>query len=116
MRAAPDVVLEPGDALVVDNDVAVHGRVPFRARYDGADRRLKRALVRIPERPGRPASEQYEHGYGQAVIELWARPDPGEQRGVLPPRHPGAAGPLGSPLGSASPGTAVAGPSGQEIR
>jgi alpha-ketoglutarate-dependent taurine dioxygenase len=39
------VVLEPGDLLVVDNTVAVHGRSPFPARYDGTDRWLQRAFV-----------------------------------------------------------------------
>ncbi|WP_327371809.1 TauD/TfdA family dioxygenase [Streptomyces sp. NBC_01217] len=68
-KASTEVVLEPGDVLVVDNDAVVHGRVPFRARYDGTDRWLKRALVRIPGRPSRPSSEQHEHGYGQSAIE-----------------------------------------------
>ena len=39
------VVLEPGDLLVVDNNVAVHGRSPFSARFDGTDRWLQRAFV-----------------------------------------------------------------------
>jgi alpha-ketoglutarate-dependent taurine dioxygenase len=39
------VVLEPGDLLVVDNNVAVHGRSPFTARFDGTDRWLQRAFV-----------------------------------------------------------------------
>jgi alpha-ketoglutarate-dependent taurine dioxygenase len=39
------VVLEPGDLLVVDNAAAVHGRSPFRARYDGTDRWLQRSFV-----------------------------------------------------------------------
>lgn len=39
------VVLQPGDLLVVDNNVAVHGRSPFIARFDGADRWLQRAFV-----------------------------------------------------------------------
>jgi alpha-ketoglutarate-dependent taurine dioxygenase len=39
------VVLEPGDLLIVDNNVAVHGRSPFRARFDGTDRWLQRAFV-----------------------------------------------------------------------
>ncbi|MFJ4851594.1 MULTISPECIES: TauD/TfdA family dioxygenase [unclassified Streptomyces] len=68
--ASVEAVLEPGDVLVVDNDVVVHGRVPFRARYDGTDRWLKRALVRVPARDTRPPSEQYEHGYGQSAIEM----------------------------------------------
>jgi alpha-ketoglutarate-dependent taurine dioxygenase len=39
------VVLEPGDLLVVDNAVAVHGRSPFTARFDGTDRWLQRTFV-----------------------------------------------------------------------
>ena len=39
------VVLEPGDLLVVDNNVAIHGRSPFAARFDGTDRWLQRSFV-----------------------------------------------------------------------
>ncbi len=39
------VVLEPGDLLVIDNNIAVHGRSPFTARFDGNDRWLQRAFV-----------------------------------------------------------------------
>jgi alpha-ketoglutarate-dependent taurine dioxygenase len=39
------VVLEPGDLLVVDNNVAIHGRSPFAARFDGLDRWLQRSFV-----------------------------------------------------------------------
>jgi L-asparagine oxygenase len=39
------VVLEAGDLLVVDNAVAVHGRSPFPARFDGTDRWLQRSFV-----------------------------------------------------------------------
>ncbi len=39
------VVLEPGDLLVIDNNVTVHGRSPFRARFDGLDRWLQRTFV-----------------------------------------------------------------------
>jgi L-asparagine oxygenase len=42
---ATSVVLEPGDLLVVDNDIAVHGRSPFSARFDGTDRWLQRSFV-----------------------------------------------------------------------
>ncbi|MDX3078420.1 TauD/TfdA family dioxygenase [Streptomyces sp. MI02-7b] len=68
-QVSADLVLEPGDVLLLDNDVVVHGRVPFKARYDGTDRWLKRSLARIPGRLSRHISEQDEHGYGQAVIE-----------------------------------------------
>ncbi|MEV6507829.1 guanitoxin biosynthesis L-enduracididine beta-hydroxylase GntD [Streptomyces sp. NPDC051642] len=43
--AQQDVVVEPGTLLVVDNYRAVHGRRPFRARYDGTDRWLKKLTV-----------------------------------------------------------------------
>ena len=39
------VALAAGDLLVVDNHAAVHGRSPFRARYDGSDRWLQRSFV-----------------------------------------------------------------------
>ncbi|MFG2909137.1 TauD/TfdA family dioxygenase [Kitasatospora sp. NPDC048286] len=71
-RVSVAVSLEPGDVLVVDNDLVVHGRVPFRARYDGTDRWLKRASVRVENRPTRPAAENDEHGYGQAALTAWA--------------------------------------------
>ncbi|MFJ5117012.1 TauD/TfdA family dioxygenase [Kitasatospora sp. NPDC088548] len=71
-RVSVAVRLEPGDVLVVDNDIVVHGRVPFRARYDGTDRWLKRASVRVEGRPTRPLAEHDEHGYGQAAVTAWA--------------------------------------------
>ncbi|MGW4651174.1 TauD/TfdA family dioxygenase [Kitasatospora sp. NPDC004289] len=71
-RVSVAVSLEPGDVLVVDNDMVVHGRVPFTARYDGTDRWLKRASVRVPGRTTRPDAERHEHGYGQAALEAWA--------------------------------------------
>lgn len=40
-----EIVLEPGDILLVDNFRAVHGRKPFKARHDGKDRWLKRINV-----------------------------------------------------------------------
>lgn len=39
------VVLEPGDLLVVDNNIAIHGRSPFVPRFDGTDRWLQRTFV-----------------------------------------------------------------------
>lgn len=43
--ALEDRVLEPGDIVFIDNFQAVHGRKPFKARYDGSDRWLKRINV-----------------------------------------------------------------------
>lgn len=68
-RVSVSVALSPGQVLVIDNDQAVHGRVPFRPRYDGTDRWLKRASVRVPGRRTRPLAEADEHGYGQAILE-----------------------------------------------
>ena len=45
--AQEKVVLEPGDAIFLDNYRVVHGRDPFQPRYDGTDRWLKRVnLIR----------------------------------------------------------------------
>ncbi|WP_320785191.1 TauD/TfdA family dioxygenase [Streptomyces sp. CRN 30] len=71
-RVSVAVTLAPGDVLVVDNDLVVHGRVPFRARYDGTDRWLKRTSVRVPGCRTRPAAERHEHGYGQRTTEAFA--------------------------------------------
>jgi Fe(II)/alpha-ketoglutarate-dependent arginine beta-hydroxylase len=71
-RVSVAVSLEPGEVLVVDNDLVVHGRVPFKARYDGTDRWLKRSSVRAKGRRTRPPAEESEHGYGQAAVEAHA--------------------------------------------
>jgi alpha-ketoglutarate-dependent taurine dioxygenase len=39
------LALQPGDLLVVDNNVAVHGRSSYTPRWDGYDRWLQRAMV-----------------------------------------------------------------------
>ncbi len=62
------VVLEPGDLLVVDNNVAVHGRSPFSARFDGTDRWLQRAFVvtdlapSAADRTGRVITTEFGRG------------------------------------------------------
>jgi Fe(II)/alpha-ketoglutarate-dependent arginine beta-hydroxylase len=71
-RVSVAVSLNPGEVLVVDNDLVVHGRVPFKARYDGTDRWLKRSSVRVRGRQTRPPAEKSEHGYGQAAVEAFA--------------------------------------------
>lgn len=43
--AAVEIRLLPGDLLLVDNHRAFHGRTPFRAHWDGADRWLLRMFV-----------------------------------------------------------------------
>ncbi len=61
------VVLEPGDLLVVDNNVAVHGRSPFTARFDGYDRWLQRSFVvtdlapSAGQRVGRVITTEFGH-------------------------------------------------------
>lgn len=52
-----EVVLRPGDFLFVDNYRAVHGRKAFKARYDGADRWLKRINVTRDLRKSRDSRE-----------------------------------------------------------
>lgn len=44
-RRLYDLALLPGETCFIDNYRAVHGRRPFRARYDGSDRWLKRINV-----------------------------------------------------------------------
>jgi hypothetical protein len=61
------VVLEAGDLLVVDNNVAVHGRSPFSARFDGTDRWLQRSFVvadlapSAGDRDGRVITTEFGH-------------------------------------------------------
>ncbi|MET8139918.1 TauD/TfdA family dioxygenase [Sphaerisporangium sp. NPDC005288] len=56
-RELPEVVvggvLEPGDLLVIDNRVAVHGRDGFTARFDGRDRWLRRCFTVVDLRRSR---------------------------------------------------------------
>ncbi|WP_336214997.1 TauD/TfdA family dioxygenase [Nonomuraea sp. LPB2021202275-12-8] len=49
-----DFALAPGDVIFVDNRNVVHGRRPFRARYDGRDRWLRRVNVAADLRRTRP--------------------------------------------------------------
>ncbi|WP_163010560.1 TauD/TfdA family dioxygenase [Streptomyces dangxiongensis] len=69
-KSSVTVGIEPGDILLIDNDLAVHGRAPFRPSYDGTDRWLKRLQLRLP-RP-RPATEAAETGYGQRPLNVGA--------------------------------------------
>ena len=50
-----DVVLESGDLCFIDNFQGVHGRKPFKARYDGNDRWLKRINITRDLRKSRAA-------------------------------------------------------------
>lgn len=40
-----DVHLDAGEVLLFDNCRLVHGRAPFRPRYDGTDRWLRKAVA-----------------------------------------------------------------------
>lgn len=40
-----EAILKPGDILLIDNALCVHGRNPFKASYDGNDRWLKRVNI-----------------------------------------------------------------------
>jgi L-asparagine oxygenase len=51
--AYSEVVLEPGDLLLVNNKVCAHGRRPFLPRFDGLDRWLQRTYLRADLWPGR---------------------------------------------------------------
>lgn len=44
-EAIEDQVLQPGDFCFIDNFQAVHGRKPFKARFDGTDRWMRRINV-----------------------------------------------------------------------
>lgn len=50
-----NLVLEPGDLVFIDNYRTVHGRKPFKARFDGTDRWLKRVNVARDLRKSRDA-------------------------------------------------------------
>lgn len=50
-----ELVLQPGDYCFIDNYKVVHGRRPFRARYDGNDRWIKRISMTRDLRKSRSA-------------------------------------------------------------
>ncbi|MFB9721944.1 TauD/TfdA family dioxygenase [Planobispora longispora] len=52
-RSAQSVRLLPGDLVIVDNRVTVHGRTAFQPRYDGRDRWLQRTFVAVNLRRSR---------------------------------------------------------------
>jgi len=60
-----DVVLAPGELLIIDNKRAVHGRRPCKARHDGTDRWLRRINITADLRQ----SEDRRYGpHGRAVV------------------------------------------------
>ncbi|WP_231626743.1 guanitoxin biosynthesis L-enduracididine beta-hydroxylase GntD [Streptomyces apocyni] len=60
-----DVALATGQLLIIDNKRAVHGRRPFRARYDGTDRWLRRINVTADLRSS--AGRRFG-GHGRALV------------------------------------------------
>jgi Fe(II)/alpha-ketoglutarate-dependent arginine beta-hydroxylase len=50
-----DLILLPGDICFIDNYRTVHGRKPYKARYDGSDRWLKRINITRDLRKSRNA-------------------------------------------------------------
>ncbi len=60
-----DVVLAPGEMLIIDNLRAVHGRRPFSAHYDGTDRWLRRINITADLR--KSAGRRYGV-HGRAVV------------------------------------------------
>ena len=53
-----DLILEAGDFCFIDNFKAVHGRKPFKARFDGNDRWMKRVNIARDLRKSRTARQQ----------------------------------------------------------
>lgn len=52
-RKIKGVALQRGEIIFIDNFRAVHGRKPFKARFDGTDRWLKRLNIARDLRPSR---------------------------------------------------------------
>lgn len=44
-RVKTTIYLKTGEVLILNNRTTVHGRTPFKARYDGTDRWMKRVMV-----------------------------------------------------------------------
>ncbi|MFI8875543.1 TauD/TfdA family dioxygenase [Streptomyces sp. NPDC055243] len=53
--------LTPGDLVIIDNRVTVHGRTAFHPRYDGADRWLQRTYVTTDLRRSRDHRPDDDH-------------------------------------------------------
>ena len=60
-RVQQEVVVDPGTLLIIDNYLAVHGRQPFRSRYDGTDRWLKKLPVSRNLRRGLGLASEHGH-------------------------------------------------------
>lgn len=66
-RSVREVVLDTGDLLVMDNTRVVHGRLPFKARYDGTDRWLQRVFA-INQLPPKSHSTQMIHKEFPSIV------------------------------------------------
>jgi L-asparagine oxygenase len=55
------VYFEPGDVVIVDNRVALHGRTAFEPRYDGYDRWLHRVFIQADGRRSRVVRTGGDH-------------------------------------------------------
>jgi L-asparagine oxygenase len=55
------VYFEPGDMVIVDNRVALHGRTAFEPRYDGLDRWLHRVFIQVDGRRSRAMRPGGDH-------------------------------------------------------
>jgi L-asparagine oxygenase len=66
--SATDLLLEPGDLVIIDNYRAVHGRNPFPARFDGTDRWFMRGFVARDLR----RSRRWRSSSGSPVIDVHA--------------------------------------------
>jgi L-asparagine oxygenase len=56
-KSIQEITLDTGDLLVMDNTRVIHGRLPFKARYDGTDRWLQRVFA-INQLPPKSCSTQ----------------------------------------------------------
>ncbi|WP_018802281.1 TauD/TfdA family dioxygenase [Salinispora arenicola] len=62
LEAVTDTVyFEPGDVVIVDNRVALHGRTAFEPRYDGHDRWLHRVFIQADGRRSRAMRPGGDH-------------------------------------------------------
>jgi Fe(II)/alpha-ketoglutarate-dependent arginine beta-hydroxylase len=55
-----ELVLQPGDYCFIDNFRVVHGRKPFKARYDGSDRWIKRISMTRDLRKSRDSRTRFD--------------------------------------------------------
>ncbi|MFD5035170.1 TauD/TfdA family dioxygenase [Streptomyces sp. NPDC058405] len=61
------IALSPGQLVVIDNRVTLHGRTPFMPLYDGRDRWLLRAFCKADIRASRMARKQDGRRVGEFV-------------------------------------------------